>query len=233
MRTGRRNFVYAVIPLFIVALGGCGEPETVVDHMQRHFADVTAVQMAVIAGDLAALREPAEWLAGHEAVEGLPGEWAPYVAAMQAAAQRAADAGTITAAAAATGEMGLACGGCHRALDEGGQFTYVDPPEEPGTVGHMQRHKWAVDRMWEGLIAASDTEWMMGVDGLAEAALRPAGAAEDLAELAERVHALGAQAGEVADVRGRALVYGQILATCADCHQRAGRGPASRQADSP
>ena len=83
--------------------------------MQVHFGHVLTVYDAVIRGDLAAVKPPATWLAEHDPEPSLPTGMAPHVAAMKAAARRAADAETVLGAAIAAAAMLKTCGDCHRA----------------------------------------------------------------------------------------------------------------------
>jgi len=82
-------------------------------HMHEHWQQITQIQAALIRGDLAAVREPAEYLATHPTPAALPGQWEEYVNEMRAAARAAADAQDFAAAATATSLMGNACGSCH------------------------------------------------------------------------------------------------------------------------
>ncbi|UCG86678.1 MAG: hypothetical protein JSW71_22735, partial [Gemmatimonadota bacterium] len=208
-----------------IAVASCGETETPVDHMERHFDEVEAVKAAIIAGDLAMAKQQAEWLANHEAVAGLPGDWEPYVAQMQAAAGDVADAADLAAAGAGTGEMALACGACHTAVGQITSFAFMAQPEEAGVTGHMARHGWAMDRMWKGLIGPSNEAWMEGAQGFDEAPLQ--GGSEATRALGLRIHELGAQGVEAADPAARGAIYGEMLTTCAGCHTAAARGPAA------
>ncbi len=225
------NHEMAVVSMFggLVLLAACNQPETIVDHMREHFAQVEATRLAVIGGDLDAARERARWLARHEATEGISEGWEQHVMQMQLAAQRVVEASEVAAAAAATAEMGAICGGCHQGMDEGAQFTFVaPPPEEAGVVAHMLRHQWAAERLWEGLVGPSDEAWARGVAALSEAPLQPTESPEEVETLASRVHELGARAGEVTGFIDRAKVYGDLLTTCAQCHRLMDAGPGTR-----
>lgn len=94
----------------------------------------------------------------------------------------------------------------------------------------MQRHQWAADRLWEGLIGPSDAAWSRGIRMLAEAPLHGTEPSWDTAsdgdELARRVHELGSEAASALLPHARATVYGEMLGLCADCHTRTGGGPA-------
>src|SRR5690242_13688084 len=70
-------------------------------HMQVHYAEVMTVHEAVIRGDLAATRAPADWLAEHDP-PALPAGSAPFVAEMRRAARRTAQATTVDEAALGT-----------------------------------------------------------------------------------------------------------------------------------
>ena len=86
----------------------------------------------------------------------------------------------------------------------------------------MARHAWAVDRLWEGMIGGGDHRWELGVAALGDTPLpfSPRSDAPILAarlqRLAKRAHAM--RMGETLDDRMR--TYGEILVTCAACHDR-------------
>jgi mono/diheme cytochrome c family protein len=204
---------------------------TVATHMQDHFTQASAVRDAVIAGDLDQLRPSARWLAEHVVSDTLPETWTPHVAAMQQAASKAAAAETAGAAAASVGAMAQACGACHSSL--GGPTFEGESPEaeESSVAADMQRHRWAADRMWEGLVGPSDTAWQAGVVALADARLTPEAMADDrtlpkeVFELAEQAHQVGAKGGGEKDPAKRAELYGRYLGTCAACHAEVGVKP--------
>jgi cytochrome c553 len=230
MLFNKHNMMVGAAACALALVSGCApEPGTRADHMQEHFAQVDAVRDAIISGDLEATREPAEWLAGHESMEGIPEGWGQHVTQMQRSAQTVVAADDIAVAAAATADMAGICGACHQGLDEGAQFTIVVvPSEESGVVAHMLRHEWAVDRMWEGLIGPSDEAWDAGANALGEAALEPQDTPEEVGVLAARVHELGGEAVETTGFSARASLYGQLLTTCAECHQLMEAGPGTR-----
>lgn len=226
MLTVLRSFGVLGVGVGILVLATCRGKQSVAEHMQEHFTAVAAIQDAVIRGDLEAVAEPAKLLARHRPVDSLPAGWEPYVADMTLAAQRAVAASTLDDAAGATAAMGLACGACHQGSARGPRFTLgAEINTDRGVRAHMQRHRWAADRMWEGLIGPSDTSWVWGAATLREAALRPQGQPERIGELAAMVHELGAQAEDSSDPEARASLYGALLGTCAECHAALGKGP--------
>jgi cytochrome c553 len=202
------------------------------EYMRDHFEQVRGVQVGVIRGDLAAVRAAAKWVATREALEGMPPDWEPYVAQMRSAAEDAVAAPDIATAAVATATMGSTCAACHEAMQGHPQFLAVaEPPESDETVPHMIGHMWAADRMWKGLVTPSAVSWDNGVAALAGDPLDQesiVSAADDpatlaaLAALAAKVHDLPAQGSGVAEMDARVEIYGQFLATCAECHQLLG-----------
>lgn len=194
-------------------------------HMQEHFSQAVALRDAVIAGDLAAAEEPGTWMAEHQMEGGLPEGWAPYVAEMQNDAAEAQGATELDAVAAAAGAMAAQCGACHQAQDAMIEVSVGEAPAaEPGTAAHMARHLWAMERLWEGLVTPSDAAWTAGSEVLADEPLAGSSFGDDpqmqeeLSVLADRVHALGAEAATATDLETRGQLYGDMLSTCAPCH---------------
>ena len=214
-----------------------------VEHMHSHLEQVSEMKDAVIAGNLPDLREPARWLATHETPEGLSPAWIPYVQEMRRYATRAADATDLVAAASAVSEIARTCGDCHRASGLSIAFGFDErPPEElQSLMTQMQRHLWAADRMWEGLIGPSDTAWNRGAAILSEIHLdisdfagssaEGASTAENesqMSELLSRARGMGEQGGLAASTELRSGLYGEFLSLCASCHSLTGGGPGAR-----
>lgn len=195
-------------------------------HMQDHFAQAMAMHRAVIRGDLAALKSPATWLADHAVPPSMPPGTESYPAAMSRIARRAAGATDIPDAAASVATLLTICGECHQAA---GTMPAVplQPPTESGSIaGHMLRHQRAVDQMLQGLVVPSHTLWRQGARDLSEAPLRAGDfpvnrrLGQPMARAEQHVHALASQAVDTNDSSGRASIYGQLLATCAGCHEQ-------------
>jgi cytochrome c556 len=197
--------------------------------MAEHFGQTLEIQQAVIEGDLETARAAAKWMAEHKDVEEFPAGSEISLEWMNKAAETVVGATDLGGAAAAVAEMGYACGACHSHLEEGSTLIMSEPEAED--PGHMKGHDWAVVRLWEGLVGPSDEAWMAGSSVLAEVPLRPTSlpeahpSAQDAAELTakissleEQVHLLGVKAGQIEDAKKRAHAYGELLATCADCH---------------
>ena len=111
-------------------------------------------------GKLDDIREPAIWLADHEAVAGLPENFEPYVGLMRQYAREINNASDLKSAAISVSGMAKTCSNCHLVNEIEIEFGYdQEPAQWSDTVSHMQRHQWAADRLWEGLIGPSDTAW--------------------------------------------------------------------------
>lgn len=211
------------------------EPSSVADHMSEHLDRITSIKAFIIMGDLAAVREPALWLAEHESASGLPDDVAPYLKSMRNFGREVAGAANLTVAAVAVSSLAESCGNCHFANDVGLAFGFDTVPDEwADTVSHMQRHQWALDRMWEGLIGPSDAAWNRGVDMLIDVPLHPIDIVEAtttgvdmiaLDKMARRIHSLGSRGLDARTPEARADLYGEVLGLCAKCHTQLGRGP--------
>ena len=221
-----RHGIRLSIALFVLA------PATHADdlggHMQAQYDAIVRIQSAVIAGSLDATREPAEWLVSKPSPAGLPDGAEAYMDEMRAAASQLLEAGDLSAAAGATARLGMSCGSCHLANDAAVDFeTPARPSNKEKTGPHMDRHQWAADRMWEGLVGPSDPAWSRGGNILFEAPLRGKAIGNDDAtvQMARRIHQLAANATTVSELSEKAEIYGEFLANCAASHQTLGDGP--------
>jgi cytochrome c553 len=203
------------------------------DYMGAHFEQVILAQKAIIRGDIDGVREPTRWLSERRPIERLPVGWEPHVDELQVAARLASEARTYRASAAATASMMRICGKCHEAVGAEARVPElgargIPPSDQIQTVPRMLRHQWAVERMLMGLINPSDEAWNNGAEVLADAPLEPrkmtgeTSQLKSVGEMAQQVHELGAEAQNVQDWQARALLYGELLATCAQCHDTLG-----------
>ena len=205
--------------------------------MWSHFLAAADVQAAVIRGDLEATEEPAAWLAEYDE-PGLPDGSEAFLLELQRAAARVVESTTIEAAGAATGRIAAACGSCHREYyPEMKPTEDVEPPPgaEADLAMHMVRHVWGADRLWEGLVLPSNDAWEAGADAFAGAPLATDDLAFDNPEgvraLANLTHEVGRRAGLETEPSLRARTYGELLATCAACHQMTSQQPAIEKLD--
>lgn len=199
------------------------------EQMAHHFDHATRARDALVRGDLEGARTAARELTRIETSE-VPASWTPHLAPLERAARGVADAMDLDAAALAFGEVARACGSCHRALEARVSMTDVPPPLGDDLRSHMQKHLWATDRIWEGLIVPSNTRFVAGCGALADAPLDPAAlmpnrtASPEVSEIANHVHDLGRNCSRATDGAVQAQFYGELLRTCADCHRRVGAG---------
>ena len=197
--------------------------------MTEHFAHATALEQAVIDGDLDAITTHAKWLVDELPKDTFPSAWQPTLANMQAAAGEAVSAAAaedLGAAATATGKVVGACGSCHASTGGGPKFE-GDPGQAPvgdDSKNRMLRHQWAADRMREGMIGPSEARWIAGAGAVSVAPPEPCPIenaevlADDVLKLRERIYEIGAEAAKTPDPAARARVYGDYLSTCAGCH---------------
>jgi cytochrome c553 len=199
-------------------------------HMKDHLIQLDNARQAVVSGRLEPAKTNFRWLSEHTPVAGLPDGWLPYVDAMQGAAAQGELAPNFTAAGSALGTVAETCGACHAANDVSITFPMDPAPiAEPGSAGHMRRHAWASDRMWEGLIGPSDERWEQGVRMLNEHVLHKLSNGTELppevAVFDKRVHDIGADALAGQGSADRAALFGDFIAQCAACHTTTGEGP--------
>ena len=194
--------------------------------MAGHFVTVGQLHDAAAAGDLHALHAIASELLSRETGEGMPSKAAPYVEEYRMFAQLAARAPDTESGASAVARVGAACGSCHKTVNGGPRYTSVpNPPAgESDVANRMMRHRWAADRLWEGLVGPSDALWQAGAALLRDAPLFTDALTHDVAQyepvtkLAWEVHEIGALANTAREQSRRAELYGELLATCATCH---------------
>lgn len=211
------------------------ELSNVADHMHEHLTRISTIKAAIVAGQLTGVREPAIWLADHETVAGLPADFEPYVAQMKSYARHVIEARDLVSAANAVSQMARTCGNCHLVNGVELEFGYDRAPREDleDVVTHMQRHQWAADRLWEGLIGPSDSAWARGADMLIDVPLNSDDVTttteqfDEISKMARRIHALGGIGTETVTPDARSELYGEVIGLCANCHVLLGRGPAN------
>ena len=222
----------------ILFASACGSPQPVQDpapvasedstvtDMHLHFDDVNAIQLAIISGNLNAVRDLANKARAGFSGESPPG-WAPFVERSMASTEMLVVAEDLQMAARIASTMAGTCGDCHRT--QGVQVVdhqAVAPPrEEDKFSDFMIQHRWAADRMWEGIIGPSDSAWQAGAEALASTSLTNEDVGVRL-EMTPEIETLLAQIrGDAAVARttlgaaARQELYGRFLAGCAGCHR--------------
>lgn len=183
-------------------------------HSQDQLAAADALHVAVTEGRLVELRDLARVVGG--------------VPELFAQAQRIADAPDLAAAGGELGPLAGACISCHAAVDTpitrastGGTAA---PVAEHSLVAQMARDEWAAARLWEGATGPLEDAWSEGAVVLAttprDVQTVMQGKPNALAfELAERMREQASRALTLKDPLARATLYGELLVTCASCHQ--------------
>jgi len=199
-------------------------PPGTAGRMAHHFADVRAIEEAVIAGDLYGVRSPARRLV--ERTDPYPESWRPYMAGNLRLAEAALAARNLEDAARAAAGLVDNCGECHAAVGLGPALVAAGlPPSDPEAPSTMLRHQWAADRLRDALLTRGDPAWRAGAEALAGAPLRASALPAEVNDpaqfdaLATRVHELGGRARTSAAWPARADIYGELLTTCAACHR--------------
>jgi hypothetical protein len=246
--SGRIRSIYLALLLLpvVIALGCSGSQQApaeqakpaepaassvdVAKHMHEHLARVTAMQDAVIRGDMEAAVEPARWIADHEPTPGLPAGQEAVLANMKKSAAVVAEAKDFKNAATATAMVISYCGTCHAAAN-------VTPPmAEPPTpvsdvplAAHMMEHQWATELMYQGLVMPSEERWQKGLSAMQTTPLsekdlpKDAKLTTEVAALEKKVHGLAGQAKTATDLGTKVAFYGEYIGNCAGCHELHGK----------
>ncbi|MGD2070504.1 MAG: hypothetical protein PVI57_17645 [Gemmatimonadota bacterium] len=212
----------------LLALGCASSPpdrEEVRRHMFATFWRMGSIPDRLVVGDLEGVRMPARWLGEQIEAEPMMGD-PDRTERMRELAGRVVDAATVEDAAMAVTRLAAECGDCHEENQGGPVYGDVSPiPVGSRLETHMLRHIWASSRLWEGLVAADATHWDRGARVLTEDPLRFFENLEgdrSVPERARRIHELGERALETSDRFARAEVYGELITTCAGCHEAMG-----------
>lgn len=196
-------------------------PWSVKEQMKEHFLSTAIMRDALIRGDLGAFTTAAALISS----EGATGPTWGRSDAVRDAAARARGVETTASAARSLAELAVACGDCHRARARSPIVVPAAPPAFASGNPQMARHRWAVDRLWEGLSAPSDEAWKKGSNAFSDAPLvgdvfaaRDSAVQAQAFTLSVRAHALAARARTAATKEERARVFGELYATCVGCH---------------
>lgn len=195
-------------------------------HMHASFDLVRAIERLLIRGELKnAARLAAEIAMAPD--QPAHGAWASRVVAVRERAAEISRATTIDGALLGVARLGAACGDCHAEVTTTLAFATPPPapPDHPTLEARMRRHRWAIDRLWEGVVGDAAEPWAQGLTVLAAAPLEVpaerAALAKQLRQLAERARR------DKQSAATRATTYGEILKVCAGCHTAAERAPTS------
>jgi mono/diheme cytochrome c family protein len=213
------------------ASGSALQSPTVLARMKRHEKHGDAMRDAVASGDLDEAKREAKILAELRIEGPTDLAWKERLDAMNAAAARIASSRDVTEASRDVALVARTCGDCHTMLGRPrpsvGQLTRQASAARPV----MKRHQWAAAQLWDGLIIPSDDAWKAGAHVLSESPLAPEvltpgqTPVPKIGALTQSVHDLGRRAETLEQVDARVELYGEALATCAECHQWLGGGP--------
>jgi mono/diheme cytochrome c family protein len=213
--------------LFLLSAWSAPAPP-LASEMHARYAALTAARDAVVAGRLADAKAAIAPLAERDPAAPFPPAWEVWVVGVEASARTVASARDLPAAAAGVANVAAACAACHQATGGGPAIGAADdlPPQawQPGQ--NMLLHEWALGWMWLGLLGDDDDAWLRGASELDDhpVDLRFDRAGGGSRELEQLVYVVANKARTTDPVTERAVLYGQLLGVCAECHTRSGRG---------
>lgn len=196
--------------------------------MEGHYNVVIRAHDALLQGDMERFAAQFALLEQQRMPANSPESWAPHYQRLQVAGRAAKEASDLSAAASTLASVVLACGSCHEALDSGPVYPAPAPTDSDSpTRDAMLDHKWASERLWEGVTGPWDNAWERGTGAMAEVQVFGPEAAEaelseDLLRRQQELRALGEEGKTTTSPSERAALYGRILATCGGCHQAIG-----------
>ena len=195
------------------------------DEMDEHWEQSTAVRDALIHGDLRRAQKQAGRLADRLPLV-IPRAAGISQESVRGRAEAIAQAQDVAAASEQLGYLAQACGECHTSV--GVELRLEEAPRpslEHDLVSEMARHQWAAEQMWMGLVAGQPERFELAVGVLGPATLsvsrldvRVGDGDREAGRLERRVHAL-AKVSSAPSQRAQPSLYGQIIATCATCHE--------------
>jgi hypothetical protein len=193
------------------------------EHMREHFESIRSIERAIIVGDKDTAREQAKTLAEHPSIE--LADYEEEIEAVRVAAAALAKEESLEKMAQGGAQLASLCGHCHLVTTSITTFEWSEPPAESGTASErMQRHLWAMERLWEGLVGPSEMSWREGSKVL-QASPFPADKLpikKDLQPAAKKqlasIAALAVRAGAATERADQVTIYGELLGTCSGCH---------------
>lgn len=192
--------------------------------MHRHFSAIHSIHRALLRNDLQGARRRARSLELVRA-DGELAAWQHRVARIRATARRLASATSTREARALVTTLATQCADCHADTADVSRFVWAAEPGDDGSVAaRMERHEWAADMIWMGLVAPSSERWREGLDVLAAPPLLPDAIDDDRARypaierLSRRLATKAARARTLRDARARAAAFADMMGVCAGCH---------------
>lgn len=198
-----------------------GDDASVSERMRGQFVDGAALEDALVTGKgLVVVNEVAARFVERHREDPFPAKWESKVGPLMEWAQAAADAKDFETAATAVANVTARCGECHQSE---GVALELPTVEEPASAAQMQRYRFAVDRMWEGLVAPSDERWQQGAAAYVDAVdCKPIGPSETVpdhhAMPCNTILAVAGAARSAETMQARADAYAAVIFNCAGCH---------------
>jgi hypothetical protein len=196
--------------------------------MRDHFESIRSVKQAVVSGDVNATKRAAAALANHQSAQDLE-KYSEEIESIRLTASRIAEGESLGAMVGDVALLASQCGHCHLITSSITSFEWTEAPVRNDTGSQrMQRHQWAMERLWEGLVGPSQQSWQAGAavlaaDPVPASMLALRGMPEDVAaaKLAT-LQELAAKAQSINLLAERTELYGELLVTCSGCHIEAG-----------
>jgi cytochrome c553 len=188
-------------------------------HMRQHIDDLRTVERMLIDGKLEDAKILTHFLRQPSGMRDDSAEEREVTFAVAALARSR----TIEEAIRSEVRIATACASCHQRMQKLPVFVLPSkaPADDATVEAQMARHQWAVDRLWEGLIGASDTHWRAGLYVIATSSLPRSKVAKPALATKLQDAARGAlDVREPLSLDERANVYGDLLITCAGCHSQ-------------
>lgn len=204
------------------ALGAIARADIAHYHMHRQLEDLRALEQYLVEGELSQAKALAFLLTMSTPERHLPRRSAE-ASELVAAASKLSSARTLDEALRLEVRVVGACAACHEAATTKVIFPMPDRPplsDHTSWSAWRARHRWATDRMREGMIGNSEDHWRAGLAVLAEtsppitATAKSSRLAVKLQQQATRT--LREPPPETSEERGR--MYGTMLPKCVACH---------------
>jgi hypothetical protein len=198
-----------------------GDDFKTADSMVGHFIEITAIERALVDGDLDEVHARANKLVAADH----PEEWGTNLERFREAAGELARSVDVATAAMAMSDTVGQCGACHRGMGVAHEPPPLPEPADASSVEvRMKRHQWATDLLRTAIVFSHEGMWNEGVRIMTDAPLDPSelsgeGAIDpNLVAWIDNVRALGTAASGATSADW-GTIYGDLLTNCAGCHQ--------------
>lgn len=199
-------------------------------HMRGHFESIHSIELAITQGNMEEAKAQATKLASHQSTEEVE-SYTEEVQAVRDAATAVAQGDSLGGMAASAALLASQCGHCHIITSSITSFEWTEAPMADSTgPDRMQRHRWAMERLWEGLVGPSQSSWTAGAavlkaDPVPASVLTLKGMPEEEAKAKlTALQELATRAESAITLPTRTTLYGELLGTCSACHTKVQAG---------